>query len=180
LKPLYPNGDEIARFNSMNIVKNARSRSLASGWLLCSLAPWSSVAQQPPMSHWQLVRNLPAHAAITVRTKAGASFHGEVVNVTTDALLLNTDERGSPGRIAAQRTLAQSDIQEIRTYRRCASILAGAGIGAAVGAAVGSAANSKEDGALAAVALGVLGGALGALIGRHAVIVKGEKIYTAP
>jgi hypothetical protein len=163
----------------MNTVRKARCRYLVSIWLLCSLTPWSCLAQQSAVSDWQRVRSLPARAAITVQTKKGDRFHGELVSVTADSLSLNTDERGFPGRIAGRRNLAQADIQEIRGYKRDASILAGAGIGAAAGAGLGLGARSNEDRGLAAIAFAVLGGAMGALIGRHAVIVKGEKIYVA-
>lgn len=95
--------------------------------------------------------------------------------MTADTLLLNTDEPGCPGRIAAQRNLAQTEIQQTRGYRRDSSILACAGISAAAGVGLDLSAYSKEG--LPSIAFAALGSVLGALIGRHAVIMKGKQIY---
>jgi hypothetical protein len=47
---------------------------------------------QTSLGDWQSVRNLAADSNISVRTKAGEKFHGDLVNVTTDALTLDSDE----------------------------------------------------------------------------------------
>ena len=157
---------------------------MISASVICSLLSWLAPAQQPSLTDWQRVRGLPAGSGITVQTKGGEGLHGLVVTVAADSLVLDADERGRPGRTYRQRTLAQADIREVRLFHRGASILAGAGIGAAVGGGVGAgidaSAKSSEEQGLATVAFVVLGGVLGALIGRHAVIIKGEKIYVAP
>ena len=162
----------------------ARFRALISAVLIGSLLPWSCLAQQLPLNDWQRVRSLPADSGITVETNAGEKLHGTLLSVTATSLVMDSDERGHPGRIKRQRTLTQTDIREVRLFHRGVSILAGAGIGAAIGGGIGAgidaSAKSNEDKGLATAVFTVLGAALGALIGRHAVIIKGEKVYVAP
>jgi hypothetical protein len=133
------------------------------------------------VNDWQAVRSLAPGDGIAVRTQTGEKFHGAFITATQDSLVLDSDERGAPGRRIRQRTVAQADVKEIRHYNRGGSILAGAAIGGAAGAGLGAAidlsAKSNEDKGLATVVFTVLGALLGALIGRHAVIVHGGLIY---
>ena len=68
-------------------------------WLVLALASQSSFAQAG-LGDWQNVRNLAVDSNISVKTKAGEKYHGDLVNVTTDSLTLDSDERGFPERLA--------------------------------------------------------------------------------
>ena len=158
-------------------------RAFISVWLMCCFLISSAVAQQPSLHDWQRVAGLPPDSGILIWLKSGEKFQGALLSVTPTALVMNSDERGHPGRIIQQRTLVENDIREVRLFSRGTSILAGAGIGAAIGGGVGAgidaAAKSNEDKGLATAVFALLGGLFGALIGRHAVIFKGETIYVA-
>jgi hypothetical protein len=155
-------------------------KRLVAGWLILMMAMTPCFAQQA-VNDWQAVRSLAVGDGISVETAAGEKFHGAFIAATQDSVVLESDERGAPGRRVRQRTVAQADVKEIRHYNRGASILAGAGIGGAVGAGIGIgidlSAKSNEDKGLATAIFTVLGAVLGALIGRHAVIIHGGVIY---
>jgi len=106
------------------------------------------------------------------------------VEVSSNGLALDSDERGFPGRVTRRRNLRREDIQEIRLQARAASLLAGAAIGAGVGAGIGagveSQAKSNEDQGVLTATFAVLGGVLGLLIARHYPVIKGTKIYVRP
>ena len=149
-------------------------------WLVLALASQSSFAQAG-LGDWQNVRNLAVDSNISVKTKAGEKYHGDLVNVTTDSLTLDSDERGFPGRVTRRRELRREDIQEVRFLAAMASVLAGAAIGAGVGAGIGagleSAAKSNEDRGLLTGVMAILGLVIGAGIARHYPFVKGKLIY---
>ena len=157
-----------------------RLKRLVAGWLALTMAMTPCLAQKA-VNDWQAVRSLAVGDGVSVETTAGEKFHGAFVAATQDSVVLESDERGAPGRRIRQRTVAQADVREIRHYNRGASILAGAGIGGAVGAGIGGgidlAAKSDEDKGLATAVFTLLGAVLGALIGRHAVIIRGGAIY---
>ena len=149
-------------------------------WLVLVLVSQSSFSQAG-LGDWTRVQNLTLDSAISVKTKTGGKYHGELVNVTSESLAINSDERGFPGRVTKRRELRREDIQEVRFLAPMASVLAGAGIGAGVGAGIGagveSAAKSNEDRGLLTGVLAVLGLVLGAGIARHYPFVKGKLIY---
>lgn len=155
-------------------------------WLACLLAwPQDVAGQQRPAGNWSRLSTLPPGASIIVTTKAHASYHGQLIGVTTGSLSLNSDERGFPfGRTKRRRELRREDVQEVRRFSRTGSTLAGAGIGAAVGGGIGLAVDlssrSNEDRGLATVLFALLGSLFGWGIGRHSTLVKGETIYVAP
>jgi hypothetical protein len=155
-------------------------KRLVAVWLVLMMVMTPCFAQQA-VNDWQAVRSLAVGDGISVATAAGEKFHGAFVAATQDSVVLDSDERGAPGRRIRQRTVAQADVKEIRHYNRGASILAGAGIGGAVGAGIGVgidlSAKSNEDKGLATAVFTALGALLGALIGRHAVIIHGGVIY---
>jgi hypothetical protein len=155
-------------------------KRVVAGWLVL-LTGMTPCFAQHAVNDWQAVRSLAVGDGISVKTTAGEKFHGAFIAATQDSVVLESDERGAPGRRVRQRSVAQADVKEIRHYNRGASILAGAGIGGAVGAGIGAgidlSAKSNEDKGLATAVFTVLGGVLGALIGRHAVIVHGGVIY---
>lgn len=158
-------------------------RTGISFYLLYSLLLFPCVAQQIPLNDWQRVHDLQPGTDVTLRTKSGARYSGRLLRVTWDALALESDERGHPGRIRMRRDLTASEVREVRLLHRGASMLAGAGIGAAAGAGIGLAidlsARSNEDRGLATAVFTLLGAALGAGIGRHVTIFKGKIVYLA-
>jgi hypothetical protein len=156
--------------------------------LILSLVVVASLIIQPltaqSSSDWQRVLNLRPGDAILVATKTGEHYQGDLVRVSQDSLVFDSDERGFPGRIHRQRDLRQPEIKEIRRRRQGASTLAataiGAAAGAGLGAAIDAAARSNEDQGLATVVFTFLGALLGWAIGKHTNIIKGERIYTIP
>jgi hypothetical protein len=147
-------------------------------WL--ALASQSSFSQ-PGLGDWTSVQNLTLDSAISVRTKRGGKYHGELVNVTSASMTINSDERGFPGRITRRRELRREDIQEVRLLAPMASVFAGTavgvGVGAGIGAEVESAAKSNEDRGLLTGVLAILGLVIGAGIAHHYPFVKGKLIY---
>ena len=158
-------------------------RAVLIAWLLFTLASPSGLAQTS-LGDWQNAQNLPADSSISVKTRARDRFRGSLVEVSSNGLALDSDERGFPGRVTRRRNLRREDIQEIRLQARAASLLAGAAIGAGVGAGIGagveSQAKSNEDQGVLTATFAVLGGVLGLLIARHYPVIKGTKIYVRP
>jgi hypothetical protein len=150
--------------------------------LACLLAG-SPAFSQSGLGDWKNVQNLDPGTQVVVKTVASGKYFGRLVNVTPDSLSINSDERGFPGRVTRRRDIRRAEVQEVRLRRQAASMLAGGAIGGAAGAAIGGAieasAKSGEDRGVALVVLTGLGFALGALIGRHANIVKGRRVYVA-
>jgi hypothetical protein len=150
--------------------------------LACLLAG-STAFSQSALGDWKNVQNLDAGTQVVVKTVAGEKYFGRLVTVTADSLSIDSDERSFPGRITRRRALNRAEVREVRLRRQGASILAGGAIGGGAGAAIGGAieasAKSGEDRGLALAVLTGLGFALGALIGRHANIVKGRRVYVA-
>jgi len=157
---------------------------LSTFWLAYSLLLSSCRGQPLGLNDWQNVRNLPPEIGILIQTKGGPRYHGELIRVTQDLISLDADERAFPGRRTRQRDLPRTDVQEIRKFNRAASTVAGTAIGAATGVGIGlaidSSTRSNEDKGLATALFTIFGGLLGWGIGRHAVIVKGERVYVAP
>ena len=151
--------------------------------LVLALACQTSFAQGTS-EDWLIVQNLTVDTAISVKTKAGAKYHGEVARVTADSLTIDSDERGFPGRTTRRREVKREDIREIRLVAPTTSVVAGAGIGAGVGAGIGvgldATAKSHEYRGLMAVLMGAFGAGIGAAIALHHPFIKGHKIYVAP
>jgi hypothetical protein len=159
---------------------------LISIWLAWSLALPNYLAgqQRRAVADWQRVCNLAPGTSIAVKTKARASYHGDLIGSNGESLILDSDERGFPGRTRRRRDLRRDDVLEVRRFSSGLSGLAGMGIGAAAGASIGLAidlsARSNEDKGLATAILTLLGGLLGWAVGRHTSLVKGEVVYRAP
>jgi len=151
--------------------------------LVLLLAGESSLAQTLP-GDWTNVQNLPPDTAISVKTRAGAKYHGELIRVTGDSLTLASDERGTPGRTIRSRELNRQEIREVRLVAPATSMLAGAAIGAGVGAGIGAGidatAKSKEDRGVITIVLAFLGAGIGIAIAHHYPFVKGKRVYVAP
>lgn len=151
--------------------------------LTLALAGQSSFAQAS-LGDWQNVQNLAVDSNISVKTKAGDKYHGELVGSATDFLTLDSDERGFPGRVTTRRQLRRQDVQAVRFVRPGASLVAsaaiGAGLGAGIGAGVESTARSNEDRGLLTGVLALLGGLIGAGVAHHYPFIKGKRIYVAP
>ena len=132
---------------------------------------------------WTRVQNLPVHSAVSVKTKAGAKYHGALVSVTADSLAIDSDEPAFPGRAVRRREFRREDVREIRRIARGTSMLTGAAIGGAAGAGIGigldATAKSHEYRGLMAFLMGALGAGLGVAIAHHHPLVK-SKIYVAP
>lgn len=145
---------------------------------------WPSAFAQGPLSDWKNVQNLAPDSSLRVKTKAGKKYHGDLVDVTADALVLYSSERSFPGRIKRRRTLRRVDIQEVRALAPTASVMVGGSLGAGIGAGLGAIANStakdKSEGSLIIVPLALIGSAIGMGIGLHNPIVKGRMIYRVP
>jgi hypothetical protein len=139
---------------------------------------------QKTLADWTNVQDLPVDTTISVKTKAGAKYHGDLVRVTADSVAIDSDEPAFPGRTTRRRELKREDIREIGLVAPATSTLAGAGIGAGVGAGIGvgldSTAKSHEYRGVLAVVMAALGAAVGAAIAHHHPFIKGRKIYVAP
>lgn len=90
--------------------------------LTLALAGQSSFAQAS-LGDWQNVQNLAVDSNISVKTKAGDKYHGELVGSATDFLTLDSDERGFPGRVTTRRQLRRQDVQAVRFVRPGASLV---------------------------------------------------------
>ncbi len=138
-------------------------------------------SMDPGVGNWTSVQNLPVRSAISVKTKTGDKYNGELVNVTPESLTIDSDERAFPGRVITRRDLRREDIREVRFQAQVASVLAGAAIGAGVGggiaAGVEATGKSNEDRGLAIGVLASLGAAIGSAIASHYPIVKGKLVY---
>lgn len=147
----------------------------------------STAFSQSGLSDWTNVQTLRRDAPVVVKTVAGESYIGYVVHADADSLMMDTDERGSPGRpgrVQRRRQIRREEVRLVRMWARAASMLLSTGIGAGIGAGIGGAieasSKSNEDRGLALAVLIVLGSALGFLMGRHSRIVKGRLVYAAP
>jgi hypothetical protein len=149
--------------------------------LLALALPSQPGFAQGNLADWKSVQTLAPGSGISVKTKAGKKYHGELVSVFPDSLLIEADEPAFPGRVKRQRELRQEDIREVRLLAPVASTLAGGAIGAGLGAGIGagleSTSRSNEDRGLITVILAFLGAAIGAAIAFHSPIVKGKKVY---
>lgn len=138
---------------------------------------------QSTSGDWSNVQRLAVDSAVSVKTKAGAKYHGSMVAVTADSLTIDSDERAFPGRTLRRREFRREDVREIRLTSAGASLAAGlvigAGAGAGIGIALDSTAKSHEYRGVMALLFGALGAGLGAAIAHHHPFVKG-RIYVAP
>jgi hypothetical protein len=176
-------GKVVSSFSCRRVVKG-RAAALCCRysvlWLVLAFASQSSFAQTG-LGDWTSVQNLPLDSAISVKTKRGDKYHGELVKVTRESLTIDSDERGFPGRVIRRRELRREDIKEVRFVAQLASALAGAAIGAGVGGGIAagleSTAKSKEDRGLAIGTLAILGSLIGLAIAHHYPFVKGKLVY---
>jgi hypothetical protein len=157
-------------------------RCIAAIVLACLLAGSTAFAQSG-LGDWKNVQNLDPGTQVVVKTVAREKYFGRLVDVTADSLSINSDERGFPGRVTRRRAIRRAEVKEVRLRRQGASILVGgamgAGVGAGIGGAIEASAKSGEDRGVALVVLTGLGLGLGALIGLHANILSGKRVYVA-
>ncbi|MGH9834791.1 MAG: hypothetical protein ACRD9Y_17370 [Blastocatellia bacterium] len=157
-------------------------RSLAA-IALVSLIAIVALGQQNP-SDWKRVKR-KVGSAVTVITKSGQSFDGNLFDATDDSLKVRVQDQ--------TQEVKKDDVAEVRVKKKgggnkAAWIggLAAAGFG--IGAAIGKAANPYDDsgwgpfGPIIGGAIGAAGGALtGAIIAdKKAKVVGEETIYKAP
>jgi hypothetical protein len=152
--------------------------------LIIALVCQSSIAQgQGAAGDWTRVQDLAVDTAISVKTRAGAKYHGALVGVTADSLAIDSEEATISGRIVRRREFKREAVREIRLVKPVTSVLAGAGIGAGIGAGVGVSidAGAKVNGYRVPLALliAAAGAAVGAACAVHAPFIKGKKIYVA-
>jgi len=133
---------------------------------------------------WAAVEGLGQGTDITIKTKQGRSYRGEVDSVAVDHLTFWSQERDFPGRRLVRRDIARTDVKQVRLNHRWWSVAAGAGIGAGIGMGIGAAVDasysSNEDRGLLGPVLGLLGAAIGAGIAKSHPFIKGKSIYVAP
>ena len=139
---------------------------------------------QSAAGDWTKVQNLPTATVLSVKTKAGAKYHGELVSVTADSVSIDSDEPAFPGRTIRRREFKREEVREIRlAASQAASILAGVAIGGGAGAGIGvaldSTAKSHEYRGVMALVMGALGAGIGAAIAHHHPFVKHERVYLA-
>jgi hypothetical protein len=141
---------------------------------LLAVGTWLWPSTDPRGGRWpppELSERDSSGSGISVKTKTGKKYHGELVSVAPSSLLIEADEPAFPGRVMRQRELCREDIREVRLLAPVASILAGgamgAGLGAGIGAGVESTARSNEDRGLLTAILAFLGAALGVAIAHH-------------
>jgi hypothetical protein len=152
-------------------------------WALVLALTCQASTAQKTLGDWTNVQDLPVDTTISVKTKAGAKYHGDLVRATADLVAIDSDEPASPGRITRRRELKREDIREIRLVAAATSTLAGAGIGAGVGAGIGvgldSTARSHEYRGVLALVMALLGAAVGAAVAHRHPFIKGRRIYVA-
>jgi hypothetical protein len=150
--------------------------------LMLALTCQASYARDT-LADWTNVQHLPVNTTISVKTKAGAKYHGDLVRVAADSMAIDSDEPAFQGRTTRRRELKREDIREIQLVAPTTSTLAGAGIGAGLGAGIGvgldATAKSHEYRGVLALVVAALGAAVGAAIAHHHPFIKGRKIYVA-
>lgn len=156
-------------------------RSLVTLVLIVAIFVTSALAQT---GDWAAVEGLPSGADISIKTKQGSKYQGNLDSVTPELLILWSQERDFPGRKFVRREIPRADVKQVRLNRRLASVAAGAAIGAGIGVGVGaiadSQARSNEDNGLIGFVLGLLGALIGAGIAKSHPFIKGKTIYLAP
>jgi hypothetical protein len=150
--------------------------------MVIALACQSSIAQGT-VGDWTRVQDLAIDTAVSVKTKAGAKYHGALVSVTADSMAIDSEEATMSGRTVRRRDFKRETVREIRLVKHVTSVLAGAGIGAGIGAGVGVGidAGAKVNGYRVQLALliAAAGAAVGAACAVRAPFIKGKKIYVA-
>jgi hypothetical protein len=181
---IHVNGKEAAQVHKHSLPWLLGSWRSVVAILLAFLLAGSTVFSQSGLGDWKNVQTLAPGTQVVVKTVASEKYFGRLVNVTGDSLSIDSDERAFPGRVTRRRAIRRVEVREVHLRRQGASILAGGAIGGGAGATIGgvieASAKSGEDRGVALVVLTGLGFALGALIGRHANIAKGKRIYVAP
>jgi hypothetical protein len=133
---------------------------------------------------WAAVEGLAQGTDISIKTKQGRNYRGEVDSVAVNRLTLWSQEHDFPGRKLVRREIARADVKSVRPNHPWISIAAGAGIGAGIGIGIGSAVDAhypnNEDRGLLGEVLGILGAAIGAGIAKSHPFIKGKAIYVAP
>lgn len=156
-------------------------RSFVTLFLAVSLLVSSATAQS---GDWAAVEGLASGTDVSVKTKQGKKYQGEVDSANSERLIIWSQERDFPGRKIVRREVARAEIKQIKLNHRLTSIAAGAAIGAGIGVGIGAAVDSQyssnEDRGLLGVVLGLLGAAIGAGIAKSHPFLKGKTIYLAP
>lgn len=133
---------------------------------------------------WAAVEGLAPGTDISIKTRQGRNYRGEVDSVDPYQLVLWSQERAFPGRKLVRREIARADVKQVRMNHPWISMAAGAGIGAGLGIGIGAAVDahypSNEDRGLLGVVLGFLGAAIGAGVAKSHPFIKGRSIYVAP
>ncbi len=88
------------------------------------------------------------------------------------------------GSYSRRRTVARSEVRQVRFAKRALSALAGVAIGVAAGAGAGAAVDAPsrdhEARPVMMLVLGMFGGLIGEGVGEHTAFVHGAKIFEAP
>jgi hypothetical protein len=66
------------------------------------------------LADWKNVQILAPGSGISLEIKTAKKFHGELVSVIRDSLMIEADERAFPGRVKRRRELRREDMQEVR------------------------------------------------------------------
>jgi hypothetical protein len=152
-------------------------RLLAIGLILL-LTP-SLLFAQKNLSDWANVEKLKSGTKVTVSTKKGREFTGEMRRSTDDSLFV---EVGLPVHGTRIISLAREEIAQVRIWKsRVVLQILGAAIGMGAGIAIGSAFDHpfSDDPGLAKLLGGGLGGLAGAAVGGR-IPRKSKRVYLAP
>lgn len=155
---------------------------IAASALALSLICQTSLAQQCSSGDWTRVQTLPVSSKISVTVTSGEKYHGDLVSVTVDILVIDSDEPAHPGRTIRRREFRRRDVHEIRLIRPAGSVVTGVAIGAGVGAGIGvgldATAKSHQYRGVIALLLGALGAGIGAAIAHHHPLIS-KRIYVS-
>ena len=150
--------------------------------VLCVVSLISSAAAQP--HDWSAVQRLAYGRDIWIETRQGEKYHGNLVTVGDNEIVIWSDEPDFPGRRLVERSIRRDDVKCVRLNHRVWSQIVGAAIGLGAGVAIGAAidahARSNEDNGVVGVVMGLLMGTGGAAIGKSHPFIRGKVIYQAP
>lgn len=156
-----------------------KSTRLLSAFIALSLISQLAIAKDN-LSDWNNVRILDVGTSITVKTKTGEKYEGDLKSVKADSLTVVVDVSRAMRQVIEIR---RDEVKEVKTrLSHLATTAVGAGVGLGIGVGLGAVVDSKdkygEDPGLGKFALGFLGLLFGSIVGTG--LSLGKKIYQAP
>lgn len=161
------------------------SRAVRAAIVAAILTMTTAATAQTDLHDWNNVRNIPVGSDVWVKAPGG-NVSGTFLSADNDGLRIEPWRHKTWfSRRVRSRTMARSDVRQIRFNHRAVSALAGTAIGVGLGVAAGAGLDAQypdhaEEGHIAAALFGFFGGLFGELIGERTSFIRGETIYLAP